>query len=53
MAGTKTPEQVLGRFLAKKDGEFYQDGDYHYDAREIINALARNGFRVVGRRRGD
>lgn len=45
----RSPDQVLGKFLAKKDGEFYQDGDYHFDAREIINTLSANGFKIVRR----
>jgi len=46
----KTPAQVLGKFLARQDCVPYQDGDYHYDAREIINVLYRNKFKIVRRR---
>jgi hypothetical protein len=48
----KTPEQVLGRYFAKKNyTEPYQDGDWHFDAREIINTLSRNGFKIIRRRK--
>jgi hypothetical protein len=45
----KTPEEVLGRYIARKAFTLYELGDYHYDAREILTALARNGFKVIPR----